>query len=156
MRQFYQTGYSGERSVDENRIACLLPVIHALRGMIMIKEIEYRKDGVLLAFQGKITSKEIIDANTELIDHRDFESFRYQLWLFDPVDDFVLSAEELELLADQDRKASEKNPHIKVAIVSSSPLVYGLGRMYEAFYGDGPWETMVFYDVDEADKWIRT
>ena len=121
----------------------------------MIKEIEYKKDGVRLTFYGRITSKEIMDSNTELINHPGFESFSYQLWVFEPVEDFVLSSRELQKLAEQDQKASERNSKIKVAIFSNSPLVFGLGRMYEAFYGKGPWEVMVFYNLDEAEEWIN-
>ncbi len=120
----------------------------------MIKAIEYKKDGVRLSFYGKITSNEIMDANTELINHPEFESFNYQLWIFDPVEDFVLRTNDLQRMAEQDKKASEKNSNIKVAIFSSSQLVFGLGRMYEAIYGEGPWEIMIFYNLDEAEKWI--
>lgn len=120
----------------------------------MINAIEYKKDGVRLSFYGKITSNEIMDANTEMINHPEFESFHYQLWIFDPVEDFVLSTNDLQEMAKQDKKASERNSNIKVAIFSTSQFVFGLGRMYEAFYGDGPWRIMIFYNLDEAEKWI--
>ena len=95
-----------------------------------------------------------MDANTEMINHPEFESFNYQLWIFDPVEDFVLSTNDLQKMAEQDKKASERNANIKVAIFSSSQFVFGLGRMYEAFYGKGPWKIMIFYKLDEAEKWI--
>ena len=120
----------------------------------MIKAIEYKKNGVRLSFYGKITSNEIRDANTAMINHPEFESFRYQLWIFDPVEDFILSRNDLQEMAEQDNEASAKNANIKVAIFSRSQFVFGLGRMYEAFYGEGPWEIMIFYDLDEAEKWI--
>jgi hypothetical protein len=35
----------------------------------MIKKVEYKENGVRLSFHGIITSKEIVNANTELLNH---------------------------------------------------------------------------------------
>ncbi len=121
----------------------------------MIKSIDYVEDGVRLAFEGKITSQEILDANMKIINHDGFASIRYQLWMFSSVEDFMLSTNDMMNLAEQDQAASEKNQNVKVAIVSDSPLVYGLGRMYEAFSGDNPWEIMIFYELKEAQEWLN-
>ena len=67
----------------------------------------------------------------------------------------MLSTNDMMNLAEQDQAASEKNQNVKVAIVSDSPLVYGLGRMYEAFSGDNPWEIMIFYELKEAQEWLN-
>ena len=126
----------------------------------MIKAIEYAKEGVELSFTEVITSKEIYDANTEIIEHLKSSPYKYQLWLFQKVDDFKISAQELENTALRNIEASKTHPGIKVAIVSDSPLVFGIGRMYEAYYkvnaNERYWETMIFYDVKKAREWISS
>lgn len=121
----------------------------------MIISKEYSKDGARFELSGIITSEEIMGLNTALYKQWDFPSYKYQLWIFTAVEDFLLSSGEMKVLASQDLQASEINPHMKVALVSESPLVFGLCRMYEAFYGDGPWQTRVFKSLAEAEKWIK-
>ncbi len=122
----------------------------------MIKAIEYDNNGVTLTFQGRITSKEILGANTDIINHHSFKEIKYQLWILNDVEDFLLSAVEIKAMADQDSKAAVINPEVKVAIVSKSQLVFGLGRMYEAFSIHNPWEVISFYNLEEALEWIKS
>ena len=110
----------------------------------MINSIQFDDAGVRLSFSGTITSEEIIAANTELFRDEGFESCKYQLWIFREVEDFIISAVELQHIANRDREESKRNPYLKIAIVCDSPLIFGIGRVYEAFYGEGPWETMCF------------
>lgn len=121
----------------------------------MINSKEYSKNGAEFFLSGLITSSEIIELNTELIHQWDFESFKYQLWVFEEVEDFQLNPTIIKRLASQDRAASEKNQNMQVAFVSISPLVFGLCRMYESFYSDGPWQTRVFKTLEEARKWLN-
>ena len=121
----------------------------------MIDSKEYSKDGAEFYLSGLITSKEVIELNTELINQWDFKSYKHQLWVFEDVEDFQLNPSIIRRLALQDRDASEKNPDMKVAIVSISPLVFGLSRMYESFYCNGPWQTRVFRSLIEARKWLN-
>lgn len=122
----------------------------------MAGEIHFDADGVTLLFQGRITAHEIIDANTAVVTHPDFKSFKYQLWILDPVDNFIINAEELLKVAEQDIMASIINPQMKVCVTSSSPLAYGIGRMWQAFYNKGPWESKVCHDLAEAKKWVKS
>lgn len=122
----------------------------------MIESIEFVDEGVRLFFRGIITSEELLEANNKVLQHQGFESCKYHLWIFDDVKDFIVSADEVRQFAESDRKESERNPTLKTGIVSESPLVFGIGRMYEAFYGDGPWQVMAFYQLDEAEKWLNS
>ncbi len=122
----------------------------------MIKAIEYVNDGVELTFTRVISSKELYDANTEILERLKFSPYKYQLWLFQQVDDYKISTHELREIAMQDIEASKMHPGIKVALVSESPLVFGFGRMYEVFTEESHWETMMFYNIEEAQKWINS
>lgn len=120
----------------------------------MIKEINFQSDGVRIRLCGIITSKDVLDANTKLIEHPNFTSFMYQLWHLDPIEDIILSAKEIQMIADQDIIASEMNSELKLCVVSSSPLSFSLGSIWDVFYGGGPWKIKYYYTVEEAEVWI--
>ncbi len=120
----------------------------------MIEKIEFNDRGVTLVFTDVITSQEIFDANTSIITHPDFTSLRYQLCIFHTVKDFQLSTAEMLSTAQRDIQAAKQNADVRVAIVTDSTLVYGLGRMYEAFSDESPWETAIFWTIEEAREWL--
>jgi hypothetical protein len=122
----------------------------------LIEAIEYVKDGVVLTLTGVITSKEILDAGDEIRNRDDFEMRKYNLWIFQSVEDIKISTEDIRKIAQQDIEASEVNPGIKVGVVSDSAHVFGLGRMYEAYAAKSQWETMIFYNLKDAQEWITS
>jgi hypothetical protein len=122
----------------------------------MIKTIEYLIDGVVLTLTGVITSQEIYEANTKILERLNSSPYKYQLWLFQQVDDFMISTRELREAAMGDIEASKIHPGIKVAIATDSSLAFGISRMYEVFAEDSQWETMVFHTIEEAQKWINS
>ncbi|MCK4539439.1 MAG: hypothetical protein KAV42_11640 [Candidatus Krumholzibacteria bacterium] len=42
----------------------------------------------------------------------------------------------------------------RVAYVPSKDMVYGIGRIFEAYASDVPLEFMVFGDIDQASSWV--
>jgi len=124
--------------------------------MVMIEQITFNNHGVTAIFSGVITSQEIYDANTEILTHPDFPSLSYQLCIFQNVSDFKISTNEMMLVAQRDADASKINANVKVAIVTDSSLVYGLGRMYEAFADESNWQTEIFWKIEEAHDWLKS
>lgn len=122
----------------------------------MIKTIEHSENGVRLCLTGTINSKELLDAHTQITDDPTFIKRKYHLWVFDPVDDFLLSTSDMQKMALIDSALSKVKKNLKIAIVSPSPLVFGLGRMYEAFCDEISWEIMLFYKLEEAIKWVNS
>lgn len=114
----------------------------------------YHDDGVEIELTGVVTSEDLLSLSAEMYNHPNMEHFRYQLWHMDGVDDLLISAQQMREVARQDMETAVAFPRMKVAIVSNSSLVYGMGRMYEAFCDGSGWETMVFHDLDEARRWI--
>ena len=50
--------------------------------------------------------------------------------------------------------AGKRGSTWRVAIVVSSDLAFGLGRMFEAYCGVAPNEVMVFRSMEEAEGWV--
>jgi hypothetical protein len=50
-------------------------------------------------------------------------------------------------------KAALRNPNVRVAIVISGKLAFGLARMYENATGESAWKTGIFETMEEAEAW---
>lgn len=118
--------------------------------------IEYYTEGATVTFSGDITATDILDANKTLLEHPDFPNHKFAIWNYQAVENLSYEKGQVQSLATQDRMDSWKNPDRKVAVVSKAPLLFGLGRMYAAHYGAGPWDIKIFYDFDKAKKWVES
>ena len=122
----------------------------------MIESVKYKDGGVIIRLRDNITSKEIIEVNTNILNSDGFESLRFALWIFESIRDFNVSSNDVYSIALQDLQASERNKALKVALVTETPLSFGLSRMWEAYYSKGPWEHIVTKDEDKAMEWINS
>ena len=69
----------------------------------------------------------------------------------------VTNASGLDLSSEQLRSLSLSIPFVtkaRRAIVASRPAEFGVGRMYQAHYEKQHKEVSVFYDRDQALKWL--
>lgn len=116
----------------------------------MIKSKRTTRNGYEVFFTGTITSDEMFEIGSDFKQHPDFTSLDYVLMSFKDINNMLIPNEEVEQLARRDILASVINPSIRFTVATDSPLVFGLARMWEAYYSGGPWEAMVFNDFDEA------
>ncbi len=121
----------------------------------MVNSIEFFPNGVRVKFSGRVTAQEILDTNSEILNHSNFSTTKFSIWVYQDIGQMEYSKGQIRALGDSDRATSLKNPDRQVAIVADSPYVFGLGRMYEAYYGDGPWKIKIFYDLNEAEEWVK-
>jgi len=123
----------------------------------MPMSIDYIGDGGIIARgEGVVTGSEIKEVNDIIYESPEkIKKIVYQICDLTNVSDISGSNFEIEELAIQDKKASEVNPNMFIAIVGEEDLVYGLSRMWEAFAHDSPFETMVFRKMEDAQQWIR-
>lgn len=121
----------------------------------MLLEVKRLENGVFALFKGKITSKEIVEANDQLLALYAETPYSYQIIEFDDVEDFIVSSAEMRYVAIRDIEAFTNSNIGKVAIVCSSTLVYGMARMYDAYASESPAETQIFNTLDEALIWVN-
>lgn len=79
---------------------------------------------------------------------------KYQLWDLSNVKKILLSNEDIVAFTKQDAAAAKINSNMIIAIVASSDLIYGLSRMWEANSDSSPFKSMVFRNIEDAEKWI--
>jgi hypothetical protein len=119
--------------------------------------IAYMEDGGIMATgEGVVTGSEIKEVNNTIYESPEkIQKIAYQLCDFSNISGASASTFEIEQIASQDKKASEINPNMLVAIVVGEDLSYGLSRMWESFSYGSTLETMVFRKVEDAQQWIR-
>ena len=95
-------------------------------------KITYIKNGgVLLKGEGVVSGSEIIQANESLYSSPEItQKIKYQLCDFTNVSSFLVSNEDILLLANQDETAAQVNPNMFIALVGAQDLIYGLIRMW--------------------------
>ncbi len=120
----------------------------------MIMQLNFYPRGMKVIQEGIVASHEIQEICYQFNSHPDFNSFRYQLFIYQNIEDFQMSADEVRTLARMDSEASFFNPDIKVAIVTTSPLIYGMIRMYSAYARECQWETRDFKQIEDALHWL--
>ena len=111
--------------------------------------------GVEIIGSGVVTGADIIAANKEIYRNENFYRQRYQIVDRTKCTKYEVSHKEIIIVAEQDKVAAKTNPNIIIAFISTSPLQYGISRMYQAYVGDEGFLTEVFRDRKSAEKWIK-
>ncbi len=115
-----------------------------------------KNGGILLKGEGIVTGVNIREANNIIYaSPSKIQNINYQLADYTNVSEFIISNEEVELIADQDKYAAAINPNMFLAVVGEKNLVYGLIRMCEAHIDFSPIETMAFRNIKDAEKWLE-
>ena len=120
---------------------------------IQIKYVDQDR-GVEYVHSGIVTGADIIDANNRIYSNENFKKQRYQIIDRRNCDKFIVSDDEIRIVAEQDKAAAKINPNIILALISVSNLQYGISRMYQAYIGEDGFETEIFQDRESAERWI--
>lgn len=69
---------------------------------------------------------------------------------------FSLSREEIGRVGEYARGlVPRRGKRWKVSILTGSPVMYGLARMFQIMHDDAPFEVSVFDKEEEARAWVR-
>ena len=123
----------------------------------MPMSITYLGDGGIIARgEGVVAGSEIKEVNDIIYESPEkSKKILYQICDLTNVSDISISTSEIEDLSIQDKKASEFNPNMFIALVGKKDLIFGLSRMWEAFANNSPFDSMVFRKMEDAQEWIR-
>ena len=123
----------------------------------MAVQINYLDNGIgieILA-SGIVTGEEIIKAQEEIYNEENLQKQKYQIIDRTHCTEYQVSSEDIERISDIDNRASEVNSYIIIAVVSSTPLQYGMTRMWQAYIKEDRFMTKIFVDRKNADEWIK-
>jgi hypothetical protein len=116
---------------------------------------EIKNGGILVKGEDVVTGNEIGEVNDIIYNSTEnILKIKYQLWDLTNVSEILVSNADIEVFASQDAAAAKISPNMIIAIVANSDLIYGLSRMWEAYSYSSPFESMVFRNIEDAEKWI--
>ena len=103
----------------------------------------------------KITAgEEIIEINKQLYNRDVFSKVRYIIIDRTNASKYNVSSDDIKSIAKQLIDAAKINPNMLIAIVSKTPLQYGMSRMLEAYAEESEFEIQIFDKRKNADNWI--
>jgi len=111
--------------------------------------------GIEILAAGIVTGEEIIKAQEEIYNEENLQKQKYQIIDRTHCTEYQVSSEDIERISDIDNRASEVNSYIIIAVVSSTPLQYGMTRMWQAYIKEDRFMTKIFVDRKSADEWIK-
>jgi hypothetical protein len=112
--------------------------------------------GIEIIATGIVTGEEIIEAHKEIYKPENLKKQKYQIIDRTKCLKYQVTSEEIEIIAQIDNKAAEINPNIKIALVSTTSLQFGMSRMWQAYISDNSFVTKIFQDRKSADEWIMS
>ena len=119
-------------------------------------ELSWEPSGVVFRFSGVVSDEDLVASNGEVYASPLFQTMKYQIVDFSMIDKLDVSYEIVRRVADSDRRASESNPDVKVAIITSAPFVRGMSNVYALSHEakGGTWTTQIFEREEDARGWV--
>lgn len=119
---------------------------------------EYTPDGLGVIHRGEgiVTGALLIAAAAE--HHRDearARGLKYGYVDFSQVSELRVTAAEVQILADENRKTAALTPTAVVAVVAPLDHAFGISRMWETLMDASNWTTRIFRDRADALAWLR-
>jgi hypothetical protein len=121
--------------------------------MSITYKIELSKDIVYVRWVGRITANDMIEFFTTF--YADPDTAKCSLNLVDVREaDVAFSTEEFEEIINEIViPQTDRYPNLKVAILVSTPLQYGVSRQYQ-FFSDTFGKDAIFTDEQSALQWL--
>ena len=121
-------------------------------------KIKYINDGVGVEFvlTGRITGAKIIEANKEIYSTTEkILKQKYQIIDRTRCTEYHINAEEIKVIAEQDKEAAKHNPNIIMVFVATNALQFGASRMWQDYVGESSFLTKIFRNRKSADEWLE-
>jgi hypothetical protein len=111
--------------------------------------------GIEIIATGIVTGAEIIEAQKTIYNETNLKKQRYQIIDRTNCQEYSVSSDEVQRIAELDNRAAAINPKIFIAVISPTKLQYGITRMWQSYLEDSCFTTEIFPDRQNADQWIK-
>ncbi len=119
-------------------------------------QLEKLDRGILVRIAGDVAGRDVLEANRSLMQEAPMEHHEFSIWDYRDLKVLDFTVDQVRILADMDSSYARRYPGRKIAVLAGSAMIYGLGRMYEQYFGDGPWEIRIFreWETSTAFRWV--
>lgn len=115
----------------------------------------WEEKGIKWVFSARLTNEDLLECNKNLYEDPRFLDIEYELCDFTAVKDWPVDSKVIFSVGEQDAVQSQRNPTIKVAIISNQAVMRGLTSMYESSAYSSTWKTQLFENEEDARAWIN-
>ena len=116
-------------------------------------EIDTERRVVLFTGAEVFSTEDMLTCVEQVASHPDFRPDFDHLVDMRAVTDFAPSAEDVKTRAKRDHEGKVLNAS-RIAIVSSSDIVFGMSRMYETLMDDASVTVRTFKEMESAKSWL--
>jgi hypothetical protein len=117
---------------------------------------DWEPKGIVWTFWGVVTGEELLSSNHEIYGDPRFDALHYQIVDLTGVEQFVVSEDDMIILAATDRAAALSNGSMRVAVAAVDGAIRELSRLYAEASGGSPWRQEMFDTVAEAREWVAS
>ena len=109
-------------------------------------KLEWESSGVIFRYSGVVSDEDLKASNAEVYASPLLSELRYQIVDFSGMKRYKVESATLREVAQLDEVAARSNPNLKIAVVSSLPLIRGMSSIYRHTHEGtgGTWETELF------------
>lgn len=113
--------------------------------------LQWEPRGVVRAMTGEIGADELLESVADLQNDPRFDQLRFLVEDFSEVESVQLDEAGLDMVIATTIGAAFSNPHIRIAVVATTPPVRSLARQ---FAEHSPYVTQIFQTLAAARVWI--
>ena len=118
-------------------------------------EVSWEPLGVVARFSGVFSDEDLIAEQWEVYANPLFPAMKYLIVDLSLVEKFAVSSETVRTVAVSDKRASETNPDVKIAVITSAAVIRGMSNIYAITHevSGGSWTTKIFEREEDARAW---
>jgi len=117
-------------------------------------QIDEEKNIAYIKLSGLLSEKDILSAFDATVSSENYKKGMGRLWDLRDVNLSSLSPAGVDRMAQYPLKFSAGIDDVKVGIVATRPLEFGIARMAEGCSSDSKTKIHVFNDMEEAERWM--
>jgi len=119
-------------------------------------ELKWEDEGVLAEFRGVLTDDDLMLCGDDIYGSERVWESRYAIYNYTGVGDVSFGQEAIRQLIERAFQRAPVFPGAKIAIVTTSPLAWGLTREYMSAIERSEWSAGVFETMEEAREWVAS
>lgn len=112
-------------------------------------------NGVHWRFHGVLTMDEIVEANSEIWNRHDWDSFTFQIVDLLAVQKAELGDSDMIAVSSMDKASARTAAKMRIALVATEPTLRDLCTIYAEDMTHPGWESRLFNDLESARRWAQ-
>jgi hypothetical protein len=109
---------------------------------------------VIFCAEEELSTDEFLNCLNEVVEHPSFGKDFDHLVDLRNATRVITNASSMLRRVDSDIALADRLGRGRCALISSSPVIWGITRIYKILMRDGPLEVELFKDPDNACKWL--